>query len=172
MRHVLVLVVVLAACWRGQPTSSTTTNAATEEQALVAAPAPPQSPPTPPPPGYVVAGCNTGCSGCSIGKSTNVHGVDMKTGKELFPHPNTGEGGGTSCSAHMPINSTVRLIAKSGDGLVLEKWRPFNADDYCPCAGTNQPVCDVTVTQEIAAKFTRVYCGAEWKRQGAAQIGH
>jgi hypothetical protein len=169
MRRVLVVVVVMAACWRGQTT--TTTHPAAEQQALVAAPQGPAPPPSPPS-GYMIAGCNTGCSACSIGKSTNVHGVDVKTGKELFPHPNTGAGGGTSCSAYLPINSTVRLIAKSGDGLVLEKWRPFNADDYCPCAGTSQPVCDVTVTQEIAAKFTRVYCGAEWKRQGAAQIGH
>jgi hypothetical protein len=66
----------------------------------------------------------------------------------------------------------VRLFAKSGEGLVLDKWRPFNAGDYCPCAGTSSPICDVTVTKEIAAKFSRAYCGADWKPQGAAQIGH
>jgi hypothetical protein len=122
---------------------------------------------------YVIAGCNTGCKHCALGGKTNVHGVDVKTGKELFPHANGGAGGGgISCSASVPLKTHVRLVAKSDEGLVLETWRPFNSDDYCPCAGTAQPVCDVVVTEQIAAKYKRVYCGADWKQQASAQIGH
>ena len=173
-----MVLVVVAACWRGSTTTATTANStenATDDQQVLVATGLPSAPVAPPekPSGYMIAGCNTGCDGCSLGKSTNVRGIDMKTGKELFPHPNSAAaGGGYSCSAYLPIGAPVRLIASSGDGLVLAKWKPFNADDYCPCAGTNHAVCDVKVTQEIAAKFTRVYCGAEWKPQGAAQIGH
>jgi hypothetical protein len=177
----VVAVIASTSCWRS---STTGTNEPDEPEAQKTArrdqwgsddalAQPPTSPPSQLAPGmYVIAGCNTACNGCAIGHSTTVHGVDVASGKELFPHPNMDGGGGISCSAALPLNTHVKLVAKSGDGLVLERWRPFNATDYCPCAGTNNPVCDVTVTQEIAAKFTRAYCGADWKPQGAAQLGH
>ncbi|HUS30117.1 MAG TPA: hypothetical protein VMZ53_16535 [Kofleriaceae bacterium] len=178
----LVALVALASCWRNTEPKNPDEQMQTEAQKTVQrdqweresdAHPPPPNPPVASPPGtYVIAGCNTACNGCSIGKSTSVHGVDVATGKELFPKVVTSGGGGVSCSAYLPLDTHVQLIAKSGDGLVLDKWRAFNADDYCPCAGTDRPICDVTITKEIAAKFTRAYCGADWKAQGAAQIGH
>lgn len=106
-RHVMVLAVValVASCWRtsGGPKDPDETETATERQQETAKrdraqrdpqqvqflkDSEPTDPSEQPAPGtYVIAGCNTGCNGCAIGDSTNVHGVDVASGKELFPHP-------------------------------------------------------------------------------------
>src|SRR5688572_17173366 len=103
--RVALLLVVVAACWRGQtaPRSTESDEAVNSSQPVLAAASRGQAPPPDEASsGYLVAGCNTGCAGCAIGKSADVHGVDVKTGKELFPHPNTDGGGGYSCGARMP----------------------------------------------------------------------
>jgi hypothetical protein len=114
-----------------------------------------------------VAGCNVACTDCWLGGyKTFVVGTLARTQARLFPAPYP-PSAGYACGAEVAIGERVTLRAHSpGEGLVIETWRPFFANDYCPCSGTNVQTCQVDVTPEIAARYDRIYCGAEWRKTG------
>jgi len=119
-----------------------------------------------------VAACNTGCIDCGLGTyKSYVIGNLARTGAELFPSPDP-PAPGYSCGAMVAIGEHVTFRAHSQEGLEIESWQPFFATDFCPCAGTNTAVCHVDVTPEIAAHYTRIYCGATWQKGHGARIAH
>jgi hypothetical protein len=119
-----------------------------------------------------VAGCNVACEGCALGDyRTFVIGKLARTGERIFPTPEP-LSPGYSCAANVKVGERVTLIAHSPQGFVIDEWRRFFAGDACPCEGTRAMKCTFTVTPEIASQYDRVYCGAAWKPQHMAQIGH
>jgi len=147
----------------------------TEPSALVAM-QPPESPvqmvAAPERTTIFVAGCNTSCVDCSLGSyETYVVGTLSRTGERLFPpaHPAPGY----SCAAEVAVGERVTLRAHSPtEHMKIESWTPFFNRDSCPCEGTNAQTCTFTVTPEIASHYDRIYCGAGWKQDATAQIGH
>lgn len=114
-----------------------------------------------------VAGCNVECTNCTaLDSSTFVTGVAASDGRVLFAGPPPG-GGPYSCGAQVAVGERVTLSAQGSPLYQFVGWRLFGAgypNDYCPCAGSDDPVCEVVV-DERAARHPRVYCGAMWSRR-------
>jgi hypothetical protein len=176
-----------AACWRSPaPAPAPAYRSAAPDTAHSASQqAAPADPPAPAPiasepaaprdagPHVLVAGCNQGCTQCSLAdRQSYIVGTLDRTGARLFPAATPTVGGGAfSCSAQVALGERVTLHAHSTSGLVIEAWKPFGTGDACPCEGTSGTTCSFVVTPELAARHSRIYCGAYWRAQAPAQLG-
>jgi len=118
---------------------------------------------------YMVAGCNVECRGCAaLDAATFVLGTTPSHDGPLFAGP-AHAGDTYSCSASVRSGEEVTLTASAGGGFDFVDWRPFfPGRDYCPCAGSHDPVCRVRLDPAALRGYQRVYCGAIWQPRGAA----
>lgn len=119
----------------------------------------------------MVCGCDVECLGCArLDQYTHVIGTAESSGRRLWAAPLSGSGP-SSCGARVPIGERVLLRASNSPTFVFDHWRlsePPRTGDYCPCAGSRDPSCRITVTPDLPGRYVRVYCGAVWRPRGAA----
>ncbi len=122
---------------------------------------------------FLVAGCNVECAGCGgLDGKTFVVGTLERTGETLFAGP-PAAGAAFSCGAAVRYGERVTLRAQSAAGaFVFDRWRLFDphSSDYCPCAGSRNPVCRIDVQPHLASRHGRAYCGAVWRRRAGAVL--
>lgn len=114
---------------------------------------------------FLVGGCNVECVDCaSLDSDTYVIGTTAGQVEPLFAGPPF-PGDAYRCAAQVPVGETVVLRAHGSSAFEFVGWRnhELGAADYCPCAGSADPVCEITVDGDVATRFGRAYCGAMWR---------
>lgn len=165
--HAIVLAAVIAGCHAAPATHAPDVlvvgGAAARQPAPIAREVPGS---------FFVGGCNVECVGCAaIDAGTYVVGTMAGQTEPLFAGPPS-PGAAYSCSAQVPVGQTIVLRAHGSSAFEFVGWRnhQLGAGDYCPCAGSADPVCAITVDADVAASYGRAYCGARWRPRGAAVL--
>jgi hypothetical protein len=127
---------------------------------------------------FWVAGCNVECVNCSsIDDGTYVKGfVEGHPIPAFAGRPPTG--GSYPCATTVNVGERVTLRAHPSPLFEFVRWRrfgsPYNAD-YCPCHEQTGRTCRIEIDAQVAARYTRAYCGAVWRRKrvtGEHTVGH
>lgn len=151
----------------------------TEPLTLAASPAPPPPPepaPVAAPAAYFVGACNVErVGGGALDRGTYVAAF-VDGDEPLFPPPPPS--GAYRCGGMVHLGQEVTLEATTSGAFEFVRWRKSNLakyrSDYCPCAGSTEPVCRFVVDEEAIAGHPRAYCGAVWRAadRGAQAVAY
>lgn len=118
---------------------------------------------------FFVAGCNVECVNCTtIDRQTYVTG-HLDDSRLLYGGPRTPSGAYT-CSGSVAPDTEVTLRAQASASFEFVQWRKFGAaypNDYCPCDGSTDPTCRLTIDASVISQHSRAYCGAVWRLRSA-----
>jgi hypothetical protein len=171
-RTIAALALILAGCQVPEPVEPDGTRLVLGGPAPAPPPAPAAAPIAVGDATFFVAGCNVECVDCAvIDSDTYVIGRTAGRAEPLFAGPPS-PGAAYSCSASVPVGETVVLEAHGSPSFEFVTWRqhPATPADYCPCAGSSDPTCRVTVAPEVAASYGRAYCGAVWRTSAGVAV--